>query len=303
MRQRYQKAAAIGFLVLVSLWVVGIIREATLRYPQPAGWHVATALTYDDLSNWNPSSNAARQVVANNFKQLGLALTPLPVVLEQPDLEKVEVHEKTAQLAMGSEAFDSDEAEIRKVIAAHQADVLNAKQTGIEPARRIFLEIRVPIDRFDALVAALRPIGQLQTDAVTDRDRTAEFRRLHAQRQSLKRYLESVLKLRGGKAGSVEDELRLEQRIQEIEKELQALSVQMGDFLGKESYYQVTVALTEYQPGSRFDPSYAMSQRVAHALVWAIGWWLAIALAALVLAGTLVSVRTLLPASTAGSRA
>jgi hypothetical protein len=291
MRQLGKKAAAVGFLVLVALWVVGIVREWSLPYPQPTGWQLASVASYEELAG-GASSNA-RQVTANNLKQIGLAHTPLPLVLDQPDLEKIQVYEKTAQLVMGTEAFDEDEARLRAILGANQAVAFNERKSGIQPGRRLLLEISVAPEQFDALVAALRQIGQLQSANEQKQDRTGEFRQLHAKRQSLKLYLDSVLKLRTGKQTSLEDALRLEQKIQDIEKELQALAVQMGDFLGKESLYHVSVALTEFQPGSRLDRTYALPQRVAHAFAWAVAWWFALALVAAVLAGTALSIHTL----------
>ncbi len=74
------------------------------------------------------------------------------------------------------------------------------------------LEAGVEPDRFDALVEQLRELGEIRSISVQQKDRTAEFRRLNAQRQSLRKYLETVPKLRGGKVASVEDELKLEQK-------------------------------------------------------------------------------------------
>lgn len=286
MRRHINKGAAIGFLAFVTLWIVALAREASTAYPLPTAWD--RALT-EDLSN----ALTRRPVIANNLKQIGLAQTPLPLVIDQPDVEKIQVFEKTAQVALGSDAFDEDEEAIRKLLAAHHAVAFNEKRSGIMPARRLVLEISVPTDEYDALVSKLQEIGQLQSITAQKRDRTSEFRQLHAQRLALKQYLASVRKLRGDKQGSIEDELKLEQKIQDIEKELRTLSVQLGDFLGKESHYQVSLALAEYLPGSRFDRTYAVPQRVAHAFVWAAGWWLALALAVAVLVGTYVSIHTL----------
>ena len=301
MSQLAKKCAAIGFLVLVSLWIVGIVREAALPYPQPAGWHLASSDFYEELSSSN-AKNPGQQRMANNLVQIGLAHTPLPLVLEQADVDKIQVYEKNAQLAAGTEAFEPDEASIRAALAAHLAVVFNEKMSGIAPQRRLALEIGVHPEQFDALVQQLQQIAQLQSVSVQMRDRTGDFRRLHAQRQSLKQHLESVLKLRGVKAASIDDELKLEQKIQDIEKELQSLAVQMGDLLGKQSFYHVYVILSEYQPGSRLDRTYAMPQRLAHAFVWALGWWLALALAAVVLAATGVSIRTLWPSRSGAGR-
>jgi hypothetical protein len=284
MRPVWKKLAAIGFLTFLVLWVAGIVRGWSLTYPPPP------ALQLTAVEDLNPS----RLPSANNMKQLGLVQTPLPLVLDQPEAEKIRVFDKSAHLALGSPAFDGDEAVIRSALADYGAVVFNERKSGIAPDRRLTLEIGVPPDRFDGLVAVLRQVGQLQSVSEQQQDRTGEFRRLNAQRQSLKKYLEAVQKLRGIKAASVDDELRLEQRAQEIEKELQTVGVQLGDLLGKESYYHVYVTLSEYQPGDRLDRTYSLPRRLGHALLWAAEWWLALALAAGVAAAAAISVRVLL---------
>jgi hypothetical protein len=289
MRSLWKKAAAVGFLLFVGLWTAGIIRSATLAYPEPPGWYLPIS-----------EEPSARQQVANNLRQIGLALAPLPLVLDQPEAEKIRVHEKTAQLAAATSTFDADVAQLRAALAAQQATVFNEKHGGVEPDRRITLEIGVHPDRFDSLVEQLRQVARLRSVNVQQRDRTGEFRRLNAQRQSLKKYLESVLKLRGAKSASIDDQLKLEQRIQDIEKEMQALSVQFGEFLGKESFYNIHVSLFEYQPGSRLDPTYTVPQRVAHGFVWALGWWLASAAAVVLVVGASLSVWVLWPRRQAG---
>jgi hypothetical protein len=283
MHQVFKKVAAIGFLAFLGLWAVGFVLAWSQPYPPPPPLHLGSA----------EEIYAPRQQIANNLKQLGLALTPLPLVLDKPEVEQIRVFEKNAQLALGTAAFEADEGAIRAAIATHQAVVFNEKKSGIAPNRRITLEIGIHPDRFDDLVEELRQVGQLQSISVQQRDRTDEFRRLHAQRKSVQQYLEAVRKLRGGKVASLEDELKLEQKIQDIEKELQVLAVQLGDLLGKESFYHVYVTLSEYQPGSSLDRTFSLPRRVGNAFLWALPWWLALALAAGLVAGAVVSVRVL----------
>jgi hypothetical protein len=88
MRRHINKGAAVGFLAFVALWIVGLAREASVAYPLPTAWHLAVS---EALSN-----RLSQNVVANNLKQIGLAQTPLLLVLDQPDVEKIQVEEKTA---------------------------------------------------------------------------------------------------------------------------------------------------------------------------------------------------------------
>ncbi|MCI0640914.1 MAG: DUF4349 domain-containing protein [Gemmataceae bacterium] len=288
MNPLWKKAGAIGFLVFLALWVAGAIRALLLPYPQTPVWQLTGSI----------HEAGTRLPQGNNLKQIGLAFTPLPLVLDQPDVEKIQVFDKLAQLAIGTARFDDDKALVRAALAAHQAVVFNERNGGIAPQQRLTLEVGVHPEEFDALVRALRAIARLDSISVDHRDRTTEFRRLNAQRQALKKHLEAVLKLRGGANNpSIDDTLKLEQKIQDIQKELQTLAVQLGEMVGKESYYLVFVTLFEYQPGSRLDPTFTLPQRLFHGTLWAAGWWLALAASIGALALACISVGTLWPKS------
>jgi hypothetical protein len=285
MRAQWKKVAAVSFLTFLLLWIVAFARGLAQPYPHAPVW---PALVSEELSTRVSQA-------ANNMKQLGLALAPLPTLLDQADIERIRVFEKTAQLAAGSAAFDDDVARLRAAIAEQKAVVYNERSSGLAPERRITVQLGVHPDRFDDLVEQLRAVGHLDSISVQQRDRTGELRQLHARRQSLKKHLESIRKLRGGKNPSVEDELKLEQKIQDIEKELHGLSVQFGELLGEESYYNVYATLFEYQPGGRLDRTSSLPRRLWHSFLWALQWWLTAAACLGVLAATWVSVRVLWP--------
>jgi hypothetical protein len=102
-----------------------------------------------------------------------------------------------------------------------------------------------------------------------------------------------MTKLRDAKNLTFDDSLKLEQKIQDLEKELQSLTVQFGELLGKESYYHVHLTLVEYQPGDRRDPTYSIPRRILHAFLWAVAWWFGAALAAGLIAATAFSISIL----------
>jgi hypothetical protein len=287
MRRLWTKLAAIGFLAFLGLWTVGAVLGLALTYPPPAP---ATVFLGDET--WPRSSSLP---IANNLAQLGLALTPLPVVLDQQGIERIRVFEKSAHLALSTASFHDDEALIRSTLTSYQAIVFNERQSGVAPGRQLMLDVGVGPENFDALLDHLQHIGQLQSVSVQQRDRTNEFRRLYAQRQSLKKHQDALLKLRSTKNPSLDDTLKLEQRILDIEKDLQNVNVQFGDFLGKDSFYHIYVGVGEYQPGSQLDPAFRLPRRIAHAGAWALSWWAAMALAAGLAGGAYISVCTLWP--------
>jgi hypothetical protein len=288
MHASLKKLPAVGFLVFVGLWAGGVVHSFALGQPE------LMATSAPIVSSIEEYRSGMR--TANNLSQIGLTQTPLPQVLDQEDINQIRVYEKTAQVASGTSSFSDDEERLRKTIAAHQGVIFNEKATGIAPERRLSLGIGVHPDRFDALLHALTQVGQLGSINVQQQDRTGEFRRLHTQRQSLKKHQEAILKLRGANNQSVEETLKLEQKVQEIDKEIQSVGVQLGDLLGKEPSYNLFVTLQEYQPGSRQDHSFTLTRRLGNAFLWALGWWGVGMLGIGLFAGTALSIRTLWPA-------
>jgi hypothetical protein len=282
MRHYARKFAAVSFLVFMGLWIVGTVRGLTLPYPPPAPISISSDREFF-------SSSSQQYANANNLKQIGLIETPLPLVLDGPDVDKIRIHEKRAILTTNTAAFDTDHGAIRSAIFSHNAEIFSYKENGIEPNRRLILEIGVEADKFDDLVKVLRGIGTLTAINVEQKDRTDEFRKLYGQRQALKKNLEATNKLREGRTLSLDDALKFEQKVQDLEEKIQNLRIQFGDLLGKQSYYHVHVTLTEYQPGDRGDRTYTVPQRIGHAFLWAVVWWFAVALATGLVIGVALS--------------
>jgi hypothetical protein len=293
MRQLWKKAAALGFLLFLGLWIAG-----TTAGLAPPSLRQAPAAAPPAAVVWSQSisDSTARRQLANNMRQLGLARAPLPVVLEQVDVEQARVHEKSARIATSAVSFEADEAEVRAAIEEQRALVINETSGGREPERRLTLEIGVHPDKYDALVDRLGRIGRLESVSVQQQDRTNEFRQLYARRQSLKKQLESVRKLLARDHPTIDDSLKVEQKIHDLERELRSVSVQLGDLVGKESFYHVYLTLVEHLPGAGPGRASFLVRRTARAFLWATAWWCVAAVVLGASGGAYVSARTLLRA-------
>jgi hypothetical protein len=288
-----KKLAALLFLLFLALWAAGVIRTFTLDEPDLS---LFGGPALHSLSS-NPSFREANPGMrsAHNLAQIGLIQTPLPQLLDKADVNQIRVYEKTAALAAGTTAFEHDQERVRQTLQDQKAAIFSDKAEGVGAKRQLTLGISVHPDRFDALLKTLTQVGQVESIRVEQQDRTSEFRRLYAQRQSLKKHQEAILKLRGGGKLSVEEALKLEQRIMEIEKEIQTVAVQLGDFLEKEPSYNLFVTLQEIQPGSWHDRSFTVGRRLGNGFLWAVGWWAAAALAVGMGVGAYLSIKTLRP--------
>lgn len=280
-----KKIAAVACLAFLGLWLVALVGGFALPSPREPAPPVATA-NFEYVSQ-----NVGRRQLANNLGVLGLAREPVRGVLDRADLDKVQVHEKIGRLSTSTTEFDADEAALRAALDEQKAVVTNESSKGVAPERRLTIEVGVSPDKFDALVARLQKIGRPESSSVEQLDRTGELRQLAARRQSLKKHQETVNKL-STRDNNTDDSLKLAREAKEIERDLEALSAQAGDFLGKESYYTVSVTLAEDSAG-RHGLTLTLARRAGQASLWAAAWWGAAILASGSSAAAFVSVRVL----------
>jgi hypothetical protein len=147
------KVGAIGFLFFLCLWGVGTVQGLGDAYPPPTPM---PALFSSDQEYGRSTSN-----FANNLAQIGLVETPLPLVLDDPGVDKIRILEKRATIVETATDFAEKEAMIRTAITDHKATVFNEKSSGIEPGRRVVLEIGVNPERFESLVDRLSKLAHL----------------------------------------------------------------------------------------------------------------------------------------------
>jgi hypothetical protein len=287
----WKKVAAVAFLTFLILWVVALSGGFALPLPRASADPVAFSIVS------KREDGLARQQLANNLRELGLAREPVRGVLDRADLDKVQVHEKIGRVATTTTDFAAAEAGVRAVLEEHKAVVVNETSGGVAPDRRLTLEVGVSPDKFDALVERLQRIGRPESLRVEQHDRTGEFRQLAARRQALKKHLETVSKL-ATRDNTTDDSLKLAREVKDIERELETISAQAGDFLGKESYYTVFVTLVEDAVG-RHGTTVTLARRAGNAFLWAVAWWGAAVVVVGSLAGAYVSVRVLTSATRA----
>src|SRR5262245_1678252 len=115
----WKKVAAVAFLTFLILWMVGLAGGFAPPLPRAAAEPVAFARA-EVLEN-----ASSRQQLANNLREIGLAREPVRGVLDRPDLDKVQVHEKIGRVATTTTDFAADEAAVRAALEEHKAVVSN----------------------------------------------------------------------------------------------------------------------------------------------------------------------------------
>ncbi len=179
-------------------------------------------------------------------------------------------YEKVAQITTKSSQFDPDEKQARQRVEQHKALIQFEQKSGNTGNRQLNMVIGVPPENFDSLYQQLIRIGKVKAKQITKNDKTNEYKELNARKISLEQTRSSLIDLKA-KSGKIEEYMQLENRILDIEQQLQALGVSLGDFDDENEFCTVHFSLREGK-----ERKIGFLQRVKVALEWTVGLYLQI---------------------------
>ncbi|MDT0559172.1 DUF4349 domain-containing protein [Ichthyenterobacterium sp. W332] len=179
-------------------------------------------------------------------------------------------YEKIAEIKTKSSSFEQEEASSRKTIEQFNALIQFEQKSGNKGYRKLNLVVGVPPENFDSLYNKLIKIGKVQAKQITKKDKTNEYKELNAKKQSLEKIRNSLIDLKS-KGGKIEEYMGLENRILEIEQQLQGLGVSLGDFDDENEFCTVQFSLLEGK-----EVKIGLMQRMKVALEWTVSMYLQI---------------------------
>ena len=177
-------------------------------------------------------------------------------------------YEKIADIRTYSTKFDAEENSIRKEVKNYDGLIQFENKSGNDGYRKLDLIIGVPPEHFDSIYENLIKIGKVQAKQITKTDKTNEYKELNAKKASLEKIRQSLIGLKD-KGGKIEEFMQLENRILEIEQQLQELGVSLGNFDDENEFCTVKVALSEGK-----ELHIGLLQRVKVAMEWTIKYYL-----------------------------
>ncbi|MBS9460784.1 DUF4349 domain-containing protein [Flagellimonas sp. 389] len=163
---------------------------------------------------------------------------------QSPSSNLDQKYEKIATARAISHEFDQEENQIRKQIKKLNGLIQFENKSGNEGFRRLDLSIGVPPENFDQLFQNLIKIGKIQAKEITKKDKTNEYRELNARKSSLEKIRASLVELKS-KGGKINEYMLLENRILEIEQQLQELGVSLGNFDDENEFCTIKFTLSE----------------------------------------------------------
>jgi hypothetical protein len=173
-------------------------------------------------------------------------------------------YEKTATIKSRSGSFDDDEKTLRSKIKSYNAIIQYEENSGKKGDRELHLMIGIPPEKFDTFYVDVLKIGRIKSKEITKIDKTNEFKNLNARKASLESMRQSLFDIKR-QSGRIEEYVNLQNRILEVEQELQNLGVSLGDFDEENEFCTVRFSLVE-----SFDVKISMLHRIKVAFEWAI---------------------------------
>lgn len=185
----------------------------------------------------------------------------IPVSIDQK-------YEKIADINTLSTKFDVEEKQIRTQIKSFDGLIQFENKSGNKGYRKLNLTVGIPPENFDSIYADIIKIGTIQSKQITKTDKTNEYKELNAKKTSLEKIRASLIDLKS-KGGRIDEYMQLENRILEIEQQLQGLGVSLGNFDDENEFCTVKILLSEGKT-----TTIGILQRIKVALEWTIKTYL-----------------------------
>jgi len=153
-------------------------------------------------------------------------------------------YEKVGALVTQTQRFTEDEKQARALILQYKALIQSEQRSGLPGNQNLQLGIGVIPEKFDEMVRDCRAIGKTLSLQINKTDKTNEYKDLQAKKTSLveTRAALSALKTRSGK---IEELMELENRILQIDEQVQGLGVRLGEYDAENEFCTVKLTLSE----------------------------------------------------------
>ena len=126
------------------------------------------------------------------------------------------------------------------------------------------MTIGIPPQKFDVFVEEVRKIAKNTQLVIVKTDKTNEYRQLRARRETLEKTRKALTEM-ATSGGSIDERLKVQAQLTQVEDKLQELGVALGDFNAENEF--CTVRLTLAETAAKKGPSLAL--RAFHAFIWA----------------------------------
>jgi len=249
------------FLLIGCFFLVYVLRVVYVLNRPEADDHSLTITGPSNVAEWVGEQAGLRKNYASE-KNFEPGAPPAGSISSQK-------YEKTATLNARTERFDEEESRLRNITRDFNAIIQYENKSGNPGHRSLQLMIGVRPELFDSFYVAAQGVGRIFVNSIVKVDKTTEFRELNAKKASLEKALTSLNELKSH-AGTISDLVGLHDKILDIERQMQELGVQLGNFSAENEFCTVRFSLLENQAA----PAIPLLRILFNALVWTFEYFI-----------------------------
>lgn len=248
----------IGFMVLFTIRLI----YGYIKYPNG----VETSVSHHRYQVNQDFRLNVKNYASFKYKKKGMATSGIETYSVDQKYEKI------ANMKSHSNEIEASEKKVRGLIKDQNSIIQYEQKSGVKKLKNriLNLAIGVPPEKFDNLVNKLKDIGSLISINIDKKDKTNEYKKLKAKKSSLMAIRTSLIALKE-KGGKIDEFINLENRILEIEKEIQDLGINLGEFDAENEFCTVKFSLIEKSKAKKRE--IPILHRVSVALGWALQYY------------------------------
>lgn len=261
------------FLLLFVVLFLGRLAYGYYTTPNVVRKHSARERIPEVSEHFISASSVKKNYASERYTVKGGGASGSGSVAMTPALDQK--YEKTATLTAATKSFEKDEETIRDQVKKRGAIIQFEQSRGDGGAKNRILQLMIGVlpEKFDDFCAAMGEIGRVESIEVTKTDKTNEFLNLRAQRESLAKTRAALVELKK-MTGKVDEFVNLQYKILDIDGQLQALGVQLGDYDELNEF--CTVRMTLYEDYDIFSYPPQLMRRLMIAFTWTVKYGLAL---------------------------
>jgi hypothetical protein len=200
---------------------------------------------------------------------------------------------RTGNASLEVDSLEPAIAAIRRLVGRVGGYVGNTSlQAGDESVRSAMLELRIPADRFDEVVAGLAPVGEVEYVNVNAEDVGEQYVDLSARAENARRLETRLTELLAERTGKLGDVLAVERELARVREEIERLDGRMRYLRTRAEMSSLSVSVHEPGPlvGRPGDHPIADALRQAWRNAVAFAAWTIAAMGVLVPVAVLVAI-------------
>lgn len=152
---------------------------------------------------------------------------------------------KTASLTLVTDSVDEGLQNVRQVVQQSQGDLMNLQDnapSSIGGRRTVQMQLRVPQDKLDPTLEALRNLGTVRDQSLTADDVSDQLVDFEARLRNLKKTEETLLEIMK-RSGEVADVLQVAQELSNVRNSIEQITAQSRNLQNRVAYSTVNLFL------------------------------------------------------------